>query len=179
MRTWPSGGVDQPPSSERLHTYTWRVPVSRNPTLRTTRLIAVAFALLAMLAAFFSVFVMGSRPWGCSMSSQSTAVSCDWVTSRWVASIWLVAALIVALISFKRWTLALAAISIALIAFSELSYAGLFTLAPAAFWLGCALWLWSRDRRLFIALSAVASVALVTMGVFGVLALYYLAAAPI
>ncbi len=178
MRTWRSGDAGPPSGRRAAHTYTCRVPVSRNPTLRTTNLIALAFALLALLAALFSVFVMGSRPWGCSMSSQSTAISCDWVTSKWVAAIWLVAALLIGLISFKRWALALAAISIPLIAFSELSYAGLFTLAPAAFWLGCALWLWSRDRRLFIALSAVASVALVTMGVFGVLALYYLAASP-
>ncbi|MEA2628678.1 MAG: hypothetical protein QOJ10_1138 [Chloroflexota bacterium] len=177
MRTWLSGGAESP-GRRAAHTYTCRVPALRNPTLRTTSLIALVFALLALLAALFSVFVMGSRPWGCSMSSQSTAISCDWVTSRWVAAIWLVAALVIGLISFKRWALALAAISIPLIAFSELSYAGLFTLAPAAFWLGCALWLWSRDRRLFIALSAVASVALVTMGVFGVLALYYLAASP-
>ncbi len=172
MLTWLSGGARPRPSRRAAHTYTCRVPASRNPTVRTTSLIALVFALLALLAALFSVFVMGSRPWGCSMSSQSTAISCDWVTSRWVA------ALVIGLISFKRWALALAAISIPLIAFSELSYAGLFTLAPAAFWLGCALWLWSRDRRLFIALSAVASVALVTMGVFGVLALYYLAGSP-
>jgi hypothetical protein len=179
MRTWRSADAGPPSSRRTAHTYTCRVPVSRNPTVRTTNLIALAFALLALLAALFSVFVMGSRPWGCSMSSQSTAISCDWVTSRWVAAIWLVAALVIGLISFKRWAIALAAISIPLIAFSELSYAGLFTLAPAAFWLGCALWLWSRDRGLFIAVSAVASVALVTLGVFGVLALYYLAASPI
>lgn len=178
MRTWLSGDAGPPPSRRAAHTYTCRVPASRNATLRTTSLIALAFALLAMLAALFSVFVMGSRPWGCSMSSQSTTINCDWVTSRWVAAIWLVAALTIGVISFKQWALMLAAISIPLIAFSELSYAGLFTLAPAAFWLACALWLWSKDRRLFIALSAVASVALVTMGIFGVLGLVYLAAAP-
>jgi hypothetical protein len=178
MPTLLYGDAGPPPGSQAAPTYTCRVPASRNPTLRATGLIALAFALFALGAALFSVFVMGSRPWGCSMSSQSTAVSCDWVTSRWVAAIWLVAALGIGLISFKRWALVLAVISIPLIAFSELSFAGLFTLAPAAFWLGCALWLWSRDRKLVIALSAVASVALVTMGVFGVLALYYLATSP-
>jgi hypothetical protein len=155
------------------------VPVSRNPALRTTTIIALAFASLAILAALLSVFVMASRPWGCSVSSQSTAISCDWVTSKWVAAIWLVAALAISLISFKRWALALAVISIPLMAFSELSFAGLFTLAPAALWLACALWLWSRDRRLRIALSAIASVALVWVGISGVLGLVYLSTAAI
>jgi hypothetical protein len=153
--------------------------VSRNGVLRATRTIALAFAALAFLAALFSVFVMISRPWGCSVSSASPAVSCDWVTSRWFGAVWLVAATGIAVISLKRWTIALAAISLPLVGFSLLSFAGVFTLAPAALWLGCALWQWSNDRRLWIVLSAVATVALVWFGIFGVLALFYLAAAPI
>jgi len=93
--------------------------------------------------------------------------------------VWLVAAIGICTIAWKRWKIALAAISLALIAFSLISFAGIFTLAPAAFWFGCALWLGSRDRRLWIALSAVVTVALVWLGIFGVLALFYLAAAPI
>jgi hypothetical protein len=152
---------------------------SRSATLRMTGFIALAFGALALLAVLFSVYVMASRPWGCSASSGSPVVTCDWITSRWVAAVWLVAALGVCLVAWKRWTLALAVIALPLIAFSTISVAGVFTLAPAAFWLGCALWLWSRDRRLLIALSALATVALVTLGVVGVLGLFTLAAAPI
>ncbi len=153
--------------------------VARSTTIRATGFIALAFATLASASALFSVYVMASRPWGCSMSSGSTAVSCDWVTSRWVAAAWLVVAIGICVVSWKRWPLALAAISLPLIAVSLISFAGIFTLAPAAFWLGCALWRWSRDRRLWIAFSAVATVVLLYLGVFGVLALFYLAAAPI
>ncbi len=152
---------------------------SRSGILRTTRFIALAFGVLALLAALFSVFVIASRPWGCSVSSESPVVSCDWVTSRWLAAGWLVVALVVGLISWRRWTLPLAAISFLLIAFSALSILGVFTMAPAALWLACALWLWSRDRPVWIVLSALATVALVTLGGVGVLALFYLAAAPI
>jgi hypothetical protein len=152
---------------------------SQNATLRNTSTIALAFAAAALLAALLSVFVMASRPWGCSISSGSSAVSCDWVTSRWVAAAWLVAALGICLISWKRWTLALAVISLPLVVFSVVSFAGIYTRAPAALWLACALWLWSRDHRLRIVLSGIATVALAWLGIFGVLALFYLAAAPI
>jgi hypothetical protein len=153
--------------------------VSRNLTLRTTSFIALAFAVLAFLTALLSVYVMVSRPWGCSTSSGSPAVSCDWATSRWVGAAWLVVVLAIALISWKRWWIALAAISVPLVAFSLLSVIGIFTLAPAALWLGCALWQGSRDRRLRIIVSALATVPLLWFGIFGVLALVYLAAAPI
>jgi hypothetical protein len=59
-----------------------------------------------------------------------------------------------------------------------LSFLGVFTLAPAALWLGCALWLWSRESRLWIALSALVTVALFSLGLIGVLALFTLAATP-
>jgi hypothetical protein len=52
-------------------------------------------------------------------------------------------------------------------------------LAPAAFWFGCALWSWSKERRLVIALSALATALLVSLGIVGLFALYYLAAVPI
>lgn len=155
------------------------MPVSRNAALRATSTIAIAFAALALLAALLSVYVMVSRPWGCSMSSDSPAVSCDWVTSRWVGAGWLVVVLAISVISWKRWTIALAAISLPLLGFSMLSFIGVFTLAPAALWLGCALWQLSRDRRSWIVLSGVASIALVWFGIFGMLALYYLAGSPI
>jgi hypothetical protein len=66
-----------------------------------------------------------------------------------------------------------------LLGFSVLSFVGVFTLAPAALWLGCALWQWSRDRRSRIVLSGLATVPLLWFGIFGVLALFYLATAPI
>jgi hypothetical protein len=150
----------------------------RSTTLRVTSFIALAFGVVALMAALYSVLVMASRPWGCSMSSGSRAVSCDWVTSRWAGAIWLVAALVICLISWKRWKLALAVISLLLLAFSLISFIGVFTLAPAALWFGCALWMWSKESRVRIALSALATVGLVTLGTFGVLALFYLAAAP-
>ena len=152
---------------------------SRNLALRTTGYIAIAFAALAFLVALFSVFVMMSRPWGCSVSSASAAESCDWVTSKWLGAAWLALALAISFISWKRWTIALAVISLPLIAFSLVSFAGIFTLAPAALWLGCALWQFSRGRRLWIVVSSLATVALLWFGIFGVLALLYLAAAPI
>jgi hypothetical protein len=153
--------------------------VSRKAKRRPTTLIALAFAALALMAAMFSVFVVWSRPWGCSVSSESPVVSCDWVTSRWLAVAWLVVALAITLISARRWALALAALSLPLIVFSVISALGVFTLAPAAFWLACALWLWSADRRLWITLSAVASVPLLWFGIVGVASLFYLASAPI
>lgn len=155
------------------------MPLSRNPTLRTTRYIALAFAVLAFLAALLSVFVMASRPWGCSISSGSSVMNCDWVTSRWVAAAWLIVALAVGLISLKRWALPLAVIAVPLFAFSVISFFGVFTLAPAVFWLVCALWLWSKDSRLLITLSAIATVALVVLGAIGVMALFTLEAAPV
>jgi hypothetical protein len=153
--------------------------VSRSATLRITSFIALTFGALALLAALFSVYVMASRPWGCTTTTGSSVVSCDWVTSRWVAAVWLVAALAICLVSWKRWALALAALSLPLFVFSMISFAGLYTLAPAAFWFGCALWLGARDRRLWIAISALATVVLISLGVFGMLALLTLAAAPI
>jgi len=155
------------------------VAVSRKVALRTTRSIAIAFGAVALLAALLSVFVMVSRPWGCSMSSGSPIVTCDWVTSRWFGGAWLGVALAIAVISWKRWPVALAAISLLLLGFSMLSIYGVFTLAPAALWLGCAMWQWSRDRRSWIVLSGLATVALVWFGIFGMVALYYLAIAPI
>ena len=152
--------------------------VSRSATMRTTSSIAWILAAAALVSALVSVYVMASRPWGCSISSSSPAVSCDWVTSRWVAAAWLTTALVISLVSWKRWTIALAAVSLPLLAFSMISFAGVFTLAPAALWLACALWLWSGERRLWIALSALATVVLLWLGIFGVLALYYLSAAP-
>jgi hypothetical protein len=153
--------------------------VSRNPTLRTTRSIGLAFAALGFLTALLSVFVVASRPWGCSVSSDSPVVSCDWVTSRWVAAAWLVLAVVIGLISLKRWALPLAVISVPLLAFSLISFLGLFTMAPAAFWLGCALWLRSRDSRVWITLSALATVALVFLGLIGVMGLFTLETAPV
>src|ERR1700730_13202214 len=114
--------------------------VARNPSVRITGMIALAFAVLALLAALLSVFVLGSRPWGCSASSSSLAVTCDWVTSRWVAGIWLITALGICVVSWKRWRLPLAAISLALIAAGLVSVIGAFALAPGAFWFACALW---------------------------------------
>jgi hypothetical protein len=152
---------------------------TRNLALRTTGYIAIAFASVAFLAALFSVFVMMSRPWGCSVSIASPSVSCDWVTSRWLGAAWLAIALAISFISWKRWTVALAVISLPLVAFSLLSFVGIYTLAPAALWLGCALWQWSRGRRWWIVVSSLATVALLWFGIFGVLALFYLAAAPV
>ena len=96
-----------------------------------------------------------------------------------VAAGGLVAALGMGVISWKRWRLALAAISLPLIAFSLISALGVFTLAPATFWFGSALWLSTRDSGPWIAASAVATVVLLTLAIFGVQALFYLATVPI
>src|SRR5258708_385365 len=118
---------------------------------------------------------MASRPFGCSANSQSPVVTCDWVTSRAVAVVWLIAGLSLGLIGLKRWYLALSIISGVLTAISLFSAPGVFTLAPAALWFGCALWLRTPGERSSIVASGLASVVLLyfaTNGVRGLLTLY-------
>jgi hypothetical protein len=106
-------------------------------------------------------------------------VNCDWVTSRVVAGVWLVAGLAVSLAAFKRWPLPLAVISGVLIPISLVSVVGVFTLAPAALWFACALWLWTQSGRSAIVLSGLATVVLLYLASNGVLALLYLRSTPI
>jgi hypothetical protein len=122
---------------------------------------------------------MASRPWGCSANSESPVVTCDWITSRVIAAGWLVAALVVCLVSWKRWKLPLAIISAPLLAISLISVIGVFSLAPAALWFGCALWLWAQGQRYSMAASGLASVVLVYLAATGVLALFALHSTPI
>jgi hypothetical protein len=131
-----------------------------------------------MAALFLSALVMASRPWGCS-SAGDAGVVCDWVTSRVVAGVWLVAGLALSLAAFKRWTVPLAIISGVLIAVSLVSVLGVFTLAPAALWFACALWLRTRSHRSAIALSGFVSVVLLYLASNGVVALLYLHSTPI
>jgi hypothetical protein len=145
---------------------------------RATTTIAVVFGACALAALLMSVFVMASRPWGCSSTGDSSVVNCDWVTSRVVAGVWLVAGLAVSLVAFKRWTLPLAIISGVLIAVSLVSVVGVFTLAPAALWFACALWLRTRSHRSAIVLSGFASVVLLYLASNGVVALLYLNSTP-
>ena len=152
--------------------------VPPNRSLRITNLIAVVFGVCALAVVLLSVFVMASRPWGCSASGGTTGVSCDWVTSRVMAAVWLVVALVVCLIALRRWTLPLAVISAPLLAVSLISAIGVFSLAPAAFWFGCALWQWAQGRRTSIVVSTVVSVVLLYLGATGVLALLALYSTP-
>jgi len=150
-----------------------------NAYLRTTNVIAFVFGASALAAVLLSVYVMASRPWGCSANSESPVVTCDWVTSRVIAAVRLVAALALCLFSWKRWKLPLAVISAALLSVSLISVVGVFALAPAAFWFACALWLWAQGYRSSIVLSALASVLLLYLGATGVVALLALHSAPI
>lgn len=152
--------------------------VPPNPPLRITNFIAVVFGACALAAVLLSVFVMASRPWGCSASSETTGVTCDWVTSRVVAAVWLVAALVVCLIAVGRRTLPLAVISAPLLAVSLISVIGVFSLAPAAFWFVCALWQWAQGRRSSIVVSTLASIVLLYLGTTGLLALLALYSTP-
>jgi hypothetical protein len=146
-----------------------------NGYLRTTNIIALVFAACAVAALLLSVFVMASRPFGCSASSGSAIVNCDWVTSRVIAVVWLVAGLSPCLLAWKRWYLALAIVSGVLTAVSLISFLGIFTLAPAAFWFACALWLRTPGERSSLVWSGLSSAVLLyfaTNGVRGLLVLY-------
>jgi hypothetical protein len=109
------------------------VKTAPNGYQRATRFLALVFGACAVAAVLLSVFVMASRPFGCSANSQSPVVTCDWVTSRVVAVVWLIAGLSLGLIALKRWYLALSILSGVLTAISLFSAVGVFTLAPAAF----------------------------------------------
>jgi hypothetical protein len=151
------------------------VKTAPNGYQRATRLLALVFGACAVAGVLLSVFVMASRPFGCSANSQSPVVTCDWVTSRVVAVVWLIAGLSLGLIALKRWYLALSILSGVLTAISLFSAVGVFTLAPAAFWFGCALWLRTLGERSAIVASGLASVVLLylaTNGVRGLLVLY-------
>jgi hypothetical protein len=151
---------------------------SGSSQVRTTNRLAFIFGTAAIAAVLLSVFVMASRPWGCSASSQSPLVTCDWVTSRVIAAFWLVAALAVCFVSWRRWKLPLAIISATLVAISLISVIGVFSLAPATLWLGCALWLWARGKGSSIVVSGLASVVLVYLAASGVSALLHLYSTP-
>jgi hypothetical protein len=96
-----------------------------------------------------------------------------------IAVAWLVAGLGVCLIAWKRWKLALAIIAGLLTAASLISALGIFTLAPAAFWFGCALWLRTPGERSSIVWSALASVVLLYFAANGVRGLLTLYSTPI
>lgn len=165
------------PATNRLSSLVSKAPA--NSLIRTTNVIAFAFGVAALGAVLLSVFVMASRPWGCSANSESPVVSCDWITSRVIAIVWLAAGLAVCFVSWRRWNSLLALISAPLVAISLISVIGVFSLAPAALWFGCALWLWAHGQRSSMALSGLASVGLVYLSATGVLALFYLYSAPI
>jgi hypothetical protein len=147
--------------------------------LRATTAIAFVFGACALAAVLGSAFVMASRPWGCSANSYSPLVTCDWVTSRVNAALWLVANLAVCSFAWRRWNLPLAVISGLLIAVGIISVIGVFTMAPAAFWFACALWLWAHGRRWAIVLCALVSVMLIYLAATGVLALLALHSTPV
>jgi hypothetical protein len=150
-----------------------------NPDARTTNIVASVFGAAALAAILLSVFVMASRPWGCSASSQSSAVTCDWTTSRVIAAVWLAAGLVVSLIAWKRWKLPLAITSAVLLVVGFVSVLGIFSLAPAALWFGCAMWLWAQGRRSRVVLSGVATIVLLYLAMNGVIALFVLYFTPI
>jgi len=147
-----------------------------NQDVRPTNRIAFGFAAAALAAVLLSVFVMASRPWGCSAGSQSSAVTCDWTTSRVIAALFLIVAFGMTFVAWKRWTLPLAIVSAALLVVGFISVLGVFSLAPAALWFGCAMWSWSRGRRIRVVLSGLATVVLLYLAMNGVIAsivLYY------
>ena len=61
-----AGGAELPGSAALSSPYTSSMANSRTAALRTTSFIGLAFAALALVAALISVYVMASRPWGCS-----------------------------------------------------------------------------------------------------------------
>jgi hypothetical protein len=144
-----------------------------------TDAIATAFTVAALAAVLLSSLVMASRPWGCSTSSESPVITCDWVTSRVIAAIWLLAALGVCVVSWKGWKLPLTIISLPLLAVSLISVIGVFSLAPAAFWLASAMWRWRPGRRSTIGLTTLASLLLLYLAMNGVVALLVLRSTPV
>lgn len=131
-----------------------------------------------MATVLLSAFVMASRPWGCSVSSDPPVITCDWATSRSVAGVWLIVGLGVCFIALKRWKLALAIISVPLLALSLISFLGVYSLAPAALWSGCALWLWVRGRAVGMVVGAFVSIVLVYLVAQAVVVLFALRSAP-
>jgi hypothetical protein len=146
---------------------------------RTTNIIAFVFGAAALFAALLSVFVMASRPWGCSASSITSGVSCDWVTSRVIAALVLAVALVVSFVAWKRWKLPLAIIAAVLLVVGLVSVVGLYSLAPAALWFGCAMWLWAQGRRSRVVWSGLATIVLLYLAAGGALASFLLYFTPI
>jgi hypothetical protein len=132
-----------------------------------------------VFAVLLSVFVMASRPWGCSATSESPVVTCDWITSRVVAAIWLATGLAICLVAWKRWKLPLAIISALLLPIGLVSAIGVFVLTPAALWFGCAMWLWTEGRPSRLAWGAVVTIALLYLAIDGVIASFALYFTPI
>jgi hypothetical protein len=82
-------------------------------------------------------------------------------------------------VSWKRWKLPLLIVSVPLVAISLVSVIGVFLMAPAALWFGCALWLWSSGKRLSVVLTAIASILLIYLAASGVSASTHLYYTPI
>lgn len=150
-----------------------------NPDLRTTNIVASAFAAAALVAVLLTAFVMASRPWGCSATSESPTVTCDWTTSRVIAGVWLLAGLVISLIAWKRWTLPLAILSPVLLAVGLVSVIGVYVLAPAALWFASALWLWAQGRQYRMVVSGVATIALLYLVMNGLIASLVLYFTPV
>ena len=177
----PNGRIHRPgydrlcPNGETPEAHTLSVTLTPpSPYLKATNVVALVFGACAVAAVLLSVFVMASRPFGCSANS-APVLTCDWVTSRVAAVVWLIAGLSLGVIALKRWYLALSIISGVLTAISLFSALGVFTLASAAFWFGCGLWLRTPGERSSVVASGLASVVLLyfaTNGVRGLLVLY-------
>jgi uncharacterized membrane protein AbrB (regulator of aidB expression) len=148
------------------------------PPDRATNIVAFVFGVAALVAVVLSVFVMASRPWGCSATDNSQPV-CDWLTSRVIAAAFLAPALVVSFVAWKRWKLPLAIIAGALLVVGLVSVVGVYSLAPAALWFGCAMWLWAQGRRTRMIWSGVATVPLLYLAGSGALASVLLYFTPV
>jgi hypothetical protein len=144
-----------------------------------SRRVATGVSALALASGLLATFVIASRPWGCSATSGSGVVTCDWATSRQVALAFFVVAVAVSFIAWKGWGLLLAGIAFPLLALSLVSVLGAFSLSPAALWLSCAFWLLAQGRRGLLIACALASLVLLPLAVLGIARLMALYAAPI
>jgi len=108
--------------------------------------------------------------WWCNATGSVTgADNCDVTAFNALAALWLVAGLGVGVMTLKRWYLPVAIVASLLLAVSltRSLLIGGFYMAPAALWLGCAVWQWADDRLERVVMSSLLSAALVSWAFIG------------
>jgi len=118
-------------------------------TVRLTRAFGLGFGSLALISLVQSVLKMVSYPyWWCNATGSVTgADNCDVGAFNALAALWLVAGVGICVMTLKRWyqLVAIIASVFLVVSLTHTILIGGFYLAPAALWLGSALWQWADD----------------------------------